>query len=56
MLVATPSGQFDGILWGADQDVVVLRSVSLITEAGTTPMDGEVVVRWPTVEFVQVLG
>ena len=44
---------FSGLLWEADDKVLVLRNAHSITQDQSVPLDGEVVLRMPNVSFIQ---
>ncbi len=57
VLLSLKSGEaFEGVLWDADRQVMLLRNASLVGGDGTgQPVDGEVVVLVPDVAYIQVL-
>ena len=59
VLVTLKSGDaFEGVLWDADRQALVLRNAQAIGERGSNPavVDGELVVLMADVGYVQVLG
>lgn len=46
---------FEGILYAQRGPLLVLRDVTLRATGQATPIDGEVIVERPNVDFVQVL-
>lgn len=59
VLVTLKSGDgFEGVLWEADRQALVLRGASMVGLAGDPPVavDGEVVVLLVDVAYIQVPG
>lgn len=59
VVVSLVSGEtFSGVLFLADKQVLLLRNAELnqVTENTPTPVDGELVVEWSKVAYVQVVG
>jgi hypothetical protein len=44
---------FSGVLYEHDKRTLVLRNAAQITTDGEVPVDGEVIVTWDRVSFVQ---
>lgn len=59
VLVSVKTGEaFEGVLWDADKQALVLRGASMVGVAGDAPaaVDGEVVVLMGDVAYIQILG
>ena len=48
---------FRGVLWQRRRGYLVLRNAEMLKGKGeTVPMDGEVMIEWPNVDFIQVVS
>lgn len=45
---------FEGVIWAKHGPLLVLRDVAMLEHGRRVPLDGEVVVERPRIEFVQV--
>lgn len=51
--VTSSSTTYRGVLWSSDREVVVLRQAEMLGPNGWSPVDGEMLLRWASIEFVQ---
>lgn len=54
-LVSCKDGQtFSGVLWDADRGCIVLKAATVVGDAGSAAVDGEVLILRADVSFIQV--
>lgn len=51
----TNGSAIEGVLWDERGPLLLLKSASLHTNGGSTPLDGEVIVEREKIDFVQVV-
>lgn len=56
VIVNTKSGKdFRGVVWRKTRDCIVLKHTEWLTPDGPKPIDGEVIIFVPEIDFIQVV-